>query len=91
MSESVQKVMLLCVQVIAEESQVRLEMQMSLDSKDSDIERLRCQLTSLSIHSLDTTSISSTGNDLDADEAYPGNGAGYDRLSAVQRSVLRVA
>ncbi|KAK9956617.1 hypothetical protein ABG768_014339 [Culter alburnus] len=56
---------------IAEESQVRLEMQMSLDSKDSDIERLRCQLTSLSIHSLDTTSISSTGNDLEGDDAYP--------------------
>ncbi|TRY99828.1 hypothetical protein DNTS_014886, partial [Danionella cerebrum] len=57
--------------VIAEESQVRLEMQMALDSKDSDIERLRCQLTSLSIHSLDSTSISSTGNDLDPDDAYP--------------------
>ncbi|XP_048062990.1 rho-associated protein kinase 2b isoform X2 [Megalobrama amblycephala] len=56
---------------IAEESQLRLEMQMSLDSKDSDIERLRCQLTSLSIHSLDTTSISSTGNDLEGDDAYP--------------------
>ncbi|XP_067240148.1 rho-associated protein kinase 2b isoform X1 [Chanodichthys erythropterus] len=56
---------------IAEESQMRLEMQMSLDSKDSDIERLRCQLTSLSIHSLDTTSISSTGNDLEGDDAYP--------------------
>ncbi|XP_051732138.1 rho-associated protein kinase 2-like isoform X4 [Ctenopharyngodon idella] len=56
---------------IAEESQVRLEMQMALDSKDSDIERLRCQLTSLSIHSLDTTSISSTGNDLEGDDAYP--------------------
>uniref|UniRef100_A0A673GFT2 Rho-associated protein kinase 2 n=1 Tax=Sinocyclocheilus rhinocerous TaxID=307959 RepID=A0A673GFT2_9TELE len=49
---------------LAEESQVRLEMQMALDSKDSDIERLRCQITSLSIHSLDT-SISSTGNDLE--------------------------
>ncbi|XP_073790001.1 rho-associated protein kinase 2-like [Danio rerio] len=57
--------------MIAEESQVRLEMQMSLDSKDSDIEHLRSQLTSLSIHSLDTTSISSIGNDLDSDEAYP--------------------
>uniref|UniRef100_A0A8C1EX63 Rho-associated protein kinase n=1 Tax=Cyprinus carpio carpio TaxID=630221 RepID=A0A8C1EX63_CYPCA len=50
---------------LAEESQVRLEMQMALDSKDSDIERLRCQITSLSIHSLDTSSISSTGNDLE--------------------------
>uniref|UniRef100_A0A8C5B3U5 non-specific serine/threonine protein kinase n=1 Tax=Gadus morhua TaxID=8049 RepID=A0A8C5B3U5_GADMO len=48
----------------------RLELQMALDSKDSDIEQLRCQITSLSIHSLDSTSISS-GNDLDADEAYP--------------------
>uniref|UniRef100_A0A8C1SQQ6 non-specific serine/threonine protein kinase n=1 Tax=Cyprinus carpio TaxID=7962 RepID=A0A8C1SQQ6_CYPCA len=56
---------------LAEESQVRLEMQMALDSKDSDIERLRCQLTSLSIHSLDTTSISSTGNDLESDDIYP--------------------
>uniref|UniRef100_A0A672P9J0 Rho-associated protein kinase n=1 Tax=Sinocyclocheilus grahami TaxID=75366 RepID=A0A672P9J0_SINGR len=56
---------------LAEESQVRLEMQMSLDSKDSDIERLRCQITSLSIHSLDTSSISSTGNDLEGDDAYP--------------------
>uniref|UniRef100_A0A671NZJ7 non-specific serine/threonine protein kinase n=1 Tax=Sinocyclocheilus anshuiensis TaxID=1608454 RepID=A0A671NZJ7_9TELE len=56
---------------LAEESQGRLEMQMALDSKDSDIERLRCQLTSLSIHSLDTTSISSTGNDLEGDDAYP--------------------
>lgn len=83
MSESVQKVVLLCVQMIEEESQVRLEMQMSLDSKDSDIERLRSQLTSLSIHSLDTTSISSIGNDLDSDEAYPGNTAGYDILLAV--------
>lgn len=64
--------------MIAEESQVRLEMQMSLDSKDSDIERLRSQLTSLSIHSLDTTSISSIGNDLDSDEAYPAAESGLE-------------
>nr|XP_046229147.1 rho-associated protein kinase 2-like isoform X2 [Scatophagus argus] len=56
--------------LIAEENQVRLELQMALDSKDSDIEQLRCQLTSLSIHSLDSTSISS-GNDLDVGEGYP--------------------
>ncbi|KAI4880258.1 hypothetical protein NFI96_034127, partial [Prochilodus magdalenae] len=56
--------------MIVDESQVRLELQMALDSKDSDIERLRSQLTSLSIHSLDTTSISSTGNELD-NEPYP--------------------
>ncbi|XP_066532588.1 rho-associated protein kinase 2b [Hoplias malabaricus] len=56
--------------VIMEESQVRVDLQMALDSKDSDIERLRSQLTTLSIHSLDTTSISSTGNELD-NEPYP--------------------
>lgn len=55
--------------LIAEENQVRLELQMALDSKDSDIEQLRCQLTSLSVHSLDSTSISS-GNELDMD-GYP--------------------
>ncbi|XP_028252576.1 rho-associated protein kinase 2-like isoform X3 [Parambassis ranga] len=56
--------------VIAEENQVRLELQMALDSKDSDIEQLRCQITSLSVHSLDSTSISS-GNDLDVTDGYP--------------------
>ncbi|XP_035534235.1 rho-associated protein kinase 2-like isoform X2 [Morone saxatilis] len=56
--------------LIAEENQVRLELQMALDSKDSDIEQLRCQLTSLSVHSLDSTSISS-GNDLDMVDGYP--------------------
>lgn len=45
---------------------------MALDSKESDIEQLRCQLSTLSVHSLDTTSISS-GNDLDTSEGYPGN------------------
>ncbi len=59
------------IQMIAEENQVRLELQMALDSKDSDIEQLRCQLTSLSVHSLDSTSISS-GNDLDVGDGYPG-------------------
>uniref|UniRef100_A0AAQ5YRT1 non-specific serine/threonine protein kinase n=1 Tax=Amphiprion ocellaris TaxID=80972 RepID=A0AAQ5YRT1_AMPOC len=57
--------------LIAEENQVRLELQMALDSKDSDIEQLRCQITSLSVHSLDSTSISS-GNDLDMGDGYPG-------------------
>ncbi|XP_054617437.1 rho-associated protein kinase 2-like isoform X2 [Dunckerocampus dactyliophorus] len=56
--------------LIAEENQVRQELQMTLASKDSDIEQLRCQLTSLSVHSLDSTSISSA-NDLDAGEGYP--------------------
>ncbi|XP_068432989.1 rho-associated protein kinase 2-like isoform X2 [Clinocottus analis] len=56
--------------VIAEENQGRLDLQMTLASKDSDIEQLRCQITSLSVHSLDSTSISS-GNDLDTSEGYP--------------------
>ncbi|XP_063351777.1 rho-associated protein kinase 2-like isoform X3 [Pelmatolapia mariae] len=55
--------------LMAEENQMRLDLQMTLDSKESDIEQLRSQLTSLSIHSLDSTSISS-GNDLDL-EGYP--------------------
>lgn len=59
------------VQLLAEENQVRLELQMALDSKESDIEQLRCQLSTLSVHSLDSTSISS-GNDLDTSEGYPG-------------------
>uniref|UniRef100_A0A7N8WMP0 Rho-associated protein kinase 2 n=1 Tax=Mastacembelus armatus TaxID=205130 RepID=A0A7N8WMP0_9TELE len=57
--------------LIAEENQVRQELQMVLASKDSDIEQLRCQLTSLSVHSLDSTSISS-GNDLDTDSRLEG-------------------
>ncbi|TNN49279.1 Rho-associated protein kinase 2 [Liparis tanakae] len=56
--------------LIAEENQVRLDLQMTLASKDSDIEQLRCQITSLSVHSLDSTSISS-GNDMDIGEGYP--------------------
>ncbi|TSL47618.1 Rho-associated protein kinase 1 [Bagarius yarrelli] len=56
---------------ISEETQTRVELQMALHSKDSDIERLRTQLTSLSIHSLDTTSISSVSNEPETDEPYP--------------------
>ncbi|XP_047429853.1 rho-associated protein kinase 1-like isoform X2 [Mugil cephalus] len=55
--------------LIAEENQVRLDLQMVLASKDSDIEQLRSQLMSLSVHSLDSTSISSA-SDLDKD-GYP--------------------
>uniref|UniRef100_A0A8C5G851 non-specific serine/threonine protein kinase n=1 Tax=Gouania willdenowi TaxID=441366 RepID=A0A8C5G851_GOUWI len=57
--------------LIAEENQVRQELQMALDSKDSDIEQLRSQITSLSVHSLESTSISS-GNDLDPDSRLEG-------------------
>uniref|UniRef100_A0AAX7SCR3 non-specific serine/threonine protein kinase n=1 Tax=Astatotilapia calliptera TaxID=8154 RepID=A0AAX7SCR3_ASTCA len=49
--------------LMAEENQMRLDLQMTLDSKESDIEQLRSQITSLSIHSLDSTSISSEEHD----------------------------
>ncbi|XP_037541461.1 rho-associated protein kinase 2, partial [Nematolebias whitei] len=56
--------------MITEETQLRQELQMAVDSKDGDIERLECQLTSLSVHSLDSTSISS-GNDMELADGYP--------------------
>ncbi|XP_028997048.1 rho-associated protein kinase 1-like isoform X2 [Betta splendens] len=56
--------------VIVEENQTRQELQMALDSKDSDIEQLRSQITSLSVHSLNSTSISG-GGDLDGGDGYP--------------------
>uniref|UniRef100_A0A3P8QU93 Rho-associated protein kinase n=1 Tax=Astatotilapia calliptera TaxID=8154 RepID=A0A3P8QU93_ASTCA len=70
--------------LMAEENQMRLDLQMTLDSKESDIEQLRSQITSLSIHSLDSTSISS-GNDLDL-EGYPGRP--FILLSSSQRFSL---
>ncbi|CAB1335344.1 unnamed protein product, partial [Coregonus sp. 'balchen'] len=54
---------------IADESQVRIELQMALDSKDSDIEQLRNLLSSANVSSLESASISS-GPDFDADDAY---------------------
>ncbi|KAM4713160.1 rho-associated protein kinase 2-like isoform 2-T4 [Anableps anableps] len=56
--------------MVVEETHMRQELQMALDSKDSDIEKLRCQITNLSIHSLDSTSISS-GNDLEIADGFP--------------------
>uniref|UniRef100_A0A3B5KYR1 non-specific serine/threonine protein kinase n=1 Tax=Xiphophorus couchianus TaxID=32473 RepID=A0A3B5KYR1_9TELE len=56
--------------MMVEETHMRQELQMALDSKDSDIERLRCQITSLSVHSLDSTSISSN-NDLEMGDGFP--------------------
>lgn len=53
---------------LADESQVRIELQMALDSKDSDIEQLRGLLNSLNIQSLDSASMSS-GPDMDTDES----------------------
>ncbi|XP_066554385.1 rho-associated protein kinase 2 isoform X3 [Amia ocellicauda] len=56
--------------LIADESQVRIELQMALDSKESDIEQLRSLLNSMNAHSLDTSSIGS-GPDFDTDESFP--------------------
>ncbi|XP_013865206.1 rho-associated protein kinase 2 isoform X2 [Austrofundulus limnaeus] len=54
---------------LAEESQMRIELQMALDSKDSDIEQLRNLLQTLSVQSMDSASMSS-GPEFDADDAY---------------------
>uniref|UniRef100_A0A674C588 Rho-associated protein kinase 2 n=1 Tax=Salmo trutta TaxID=8032 RepID=A0A674C588_SALTR len=56
---------------IADESQVRIELQMALDSKDSDIEQLHNLLSSANVSSLESASLSS-GPDFDADDAYTG-------------------
>lgn len=50
---------------------MRIELQMALDSRDSDIEQLRNYLQSLSVPSLDAASVNS-GPDFDADDAYTG-------------------
>uniref|UniRef100_A0A672PMD1 Rho-associated protein kinase 2 n=1 Tax=Sinocyclocheilus grahami TaxID=75366 RepID=A0A672PMD1_SINGR len=59
---------------LADESQVRIELQMALDSKDSDIEQLHSLLNSLNVQSLDSASMSS-GPDMDTDESLPGTNA----------------
>lgn len=59
------------LQQLADESQMRIELQMALDSKDSDIEQLRNLLQSLSVQSMDSASVSS-GPEFDADDAYTG-------------------
>ncbi|XP_066468108.1 rho-associated protein kinase 2 isoform X2 [Tiliqua scincoides] len=52
---------------IADESQIRIELQMALDSKDSDIEQLRSQLRSINF-GLDGASSSA---EADADDGFP--------------------
>ncbi|XP_076021402.1 rho-associated protein kinase 2-like isoform X2 [Genypterus blacodes] len=74
--------------VITDENQVRLELQMALDSKDSDIEQLRCQITSLSVHSLDSTSISS-GNDLETADGYPADSRLEGWISLLAKNTKR--
>lgn len=59
------------MQQIAEESQIRIELQMTLDSKDSDIEQLRSQLQALHI-GLDSSSIGSGPGDAEVDDGFPG-------------------
>uniref|UniRef100_A0A665W6H1 non-specific serine/threonine protein kinase n=1 Tax=Echeneis naucrates TaxID=173247 RepID=A0A665W6H1_ECHNA len=56
---------------LADESQMRIEMQMALDSKDSDIEQLRNLMQSLSVQSMDSASMSS-GPEFETDDAYTG-------------------
>lgn len=63
------------LQQLSEESQMRIELQMALDSRDSDIEQLRNYLQSLSVPSLDSASVNS-GPEFDADDAYTGGGIG---------------
>ncbi|XP_057646201.1 rho-associated protein kinase 2 isoform X1 [Chionomys nivalis] len=55
---------------IAEESQIRIELQMTLDSKDSDIEQLRSQLQALHI-GMDSSSIGSGPGDVEPDDGFP--------------------
>uniref|UniRef100_A0A3Q2Q1L1 non-specific serine/threonine protein kinase n=1 Tax=Fundulus heteroclitus TaxID=8078 RepID=A0A3Q2Q1L1_FUNHE len=57
------------MQALAEESQMRIELQMALDSKDSDIEQLRNLLQTLTVQSMDSASLSS-GPEFDTDDAY---------------------
>lgn len=59
------------LQQLADESQMRIELQMALDSKDSDIEQLRNLLQALSVQSMDSASVSS-GPEFDTDDAYAG-------------------
>ncbi|XP_056446511.1 rho-associated protein kinase 2 [Gadus chalcogrammus] len=54
---------------MADENQMRIELQMALDSKDSDIEQLRNTLQTLSVQSMDTASVCS-GPEMDTDDAY---------------------
>lgn len=54
---------------------MRIELQMALDSRDSDIEQLRNLLQSLSIQSLESASVNS-GPEFDTDDAYGGEKGG---------------
>ncbi|CAL8298905.1 unnamed protein product [Boreogadus saida] len=54
---------------MADENQMRIELQMALDSKDSDIEQLRNTLQTLSVQSMDTASVCS-GPEMDTDDPY---------------------
>ncbi|XP_058239066.1 rho-associated protein kinase 2 isoform X2 [Hemibagrus wyckioides] len=55
---------------LADESVMRVELQMALDSKDSDIEQLRSLLNSINVHSLESASMSS-GPEFETDESLP--------------------
>uniref|UniRef100_A0A4W6FCD0 non-specific serine/threonine protein kinase n=1 Tax=Lates calcarifer TaxID=8187 RepID=A0A4W6FCD0_LATCA len=65
---------------LADESQMRIELQMALDSKDSDIEQLRNLLQSLSVQSMDSASVSS-GPEFDADDLDEACISGLEKIS----------
>ncbi|CAG5866137.1 unnamed protein product [Menidia menidia] len=52
-------------------SQMRIELQMALDSKDSDIEQLRTLLQALSVQSMDSASLSSGPDEQDREQSIP--------------------
>ncbi|XP_020498744.1 rho-associated protein kinase 2 isoform X1 [Labrus bergylta] len=54
---------------LADESQMRIELQMALDSKDSDIEQLRNHLQTLSVQSMDSMASGGSGPEFDTDDA----------------------
>ncbi|XP_061410130.1 rho-associated protein kinase 2-like isoform X3 [Lethenteron reissneri] len=56
--------------LMMEENTTRIELQMVLDSKDSDIEQLRSQLLSVQL-GMDTTSLSSNHGDSEPDDGFP--------------------
>uniref|UniRef100_A0A3Q3G7T1 non-specific serine/threonine protein kinase n=1 Tax=Labrus bergylta TaxID=56723 RepID=A0A3Q3G7T1_9LABR len=53
---------------LADESQMRIELQMALDSKDSDIEQLRNHLQTLSVQSMDSMASGGSGPEFDTDD-----------------------
>jgi len=68
---------------------MRIELQMALDSKDSDIEQLRNLLQSLSVQSMDSASVSS-GPEFDADDAYAGTNPNAVKFTSLTSNVRQM-